>query len=628
MLTLWTGAASARFRGYILPLFWLGACSAEPLSAERAGPWPFVERPALTVVVLGESGSPVPGAWVTLAPDGRDARADANGIATFHALDPGAREAIVAAPGFETRRAPVMVREDGERATLTLQERALTVAVLGQVTDPYGAPVSGVDVVVDGDPLARTGGDGIYLLEVPAGAYDLRFVPPGRSLGDWEAHVQVQGGEVQVDASLPGRTPDTAVHVGSTTCLFCHSGAGGPGEAWMASAHAQSARRPRELVGTELAEAFTAGEVVPLGPPDARAVLAAPSPDRWTVTLHDDGHQVGPLDVVEVYGGHRTAAAFAVELGGERQLLPLIFRLEDADPSPEGAGWVPAQVDGWYIGDALRAEPTDAVAFDLQCAGCHATGHQLDDRDGYALAPLYPRGEVERRVGCEACHGPGSVHIARPSQARLTLHNPGRLPPAQALQTCASCHERAEPDHWRAAPGSRTFADPVGELRLSPHRRGPSGYDGACEDCHDPHGSPHGASLRRPAWDNGLCTTCHRSPFPSRPAVAAHAGHPVQERPWGPGTCTGCHLPRSGHLARPDLLSGAGEQHSHGLWPFTPDDALAEFDARGVDTLPPHEVPVGGCIDCHLQSDAGPAGDPGARATFEALAPIYQGLWP
>jgi hypothetical protein len=65
--------------------------------------------------------------------------------------------------------------------------------------------------------------------------------------------------------------------------------------------------------------------------------------------------------------------------------------------------------------------------YDLNCVSCHVTGWE---RPGGAC----DIGRVEGRedVGCESCHGPGSLHAQAPTQAKL---------PAQvAERTCLGCH--------------------------------------------------------------------------------------------------------------------------------------------------------------------------------------------
>lgn len=82
---------------------------------------------------------------------------------------------------------------------------------------------------------------------------------------------------------------------------------------------------------------------------------------------------------------------------------------------------------------AWAALQTAAKTSDLDCVPCHVTGFGLPG--GSALGKLEPLQNVQ----CEACHGPGSLHIATPGRAPLSRIV--RSPPAV---TCEGCHT---PEH-------------------------------------------------------------------------------------------------------------------------------------------------------------------------------------
>lgn len=65
--------------------------------------------------------------------------------------------------------------------------------------------------------------------------------------------------------------------------------------------------------------------------------------------------------------------------------------------------------------------------YDLACISCHVTGWE---RPGGVCDVAHTEGRVD--VGCESCHGPGSLHVQNPTQARLPAQVPER--------TCLSCH--------------------------------------------------------------------------------------------------------------------------------------------------------------------------------------------
>ncbi len=70
--------------------------------------------------------------------------------------------------------------------------------------------------------------------------------------------------------------------------------------------------------------------------------------------------------------------------------------------------------------------------FNLSCVGCHVTGYLQPG--GATVSHVGPLQDV----GCENCHGPGSAHIASPSEALVNVHR------AVPESTCLGCHT---PEH-------------------------------------------------------------------------------------------------------------------------------------------------------------------------------------
>ena len=52
---------------------------------------------------------------------------------------------------------------------------------------------------------------------------------------------------------------------------------------------------------------------------------------------------------------------------------------------------------------------------------------------------------TEGNVGCEKCHGPGSMHAAKP--ARSNIVNPARLDSVSANDACIQCHSQGQGCH-------------------------------------------------------------------------------------------------------------------------------------------------------------------------------------
>jgi len=172
-------------------------------------------------------------------------------------------------------------------------------------------------------------------------------------------------------------------------------------------------------------------------------------------------------------------------------------------------------------------------------------------------------------VGCESCHGPGSLHAGAAGEKDdpnfATINMFGKMKPAAAAAVCATCHKTGQQFYWAQSAHSRNdvacqschsihAAKAVGGKALlraerptalcvtchsekraeisrtahMPLKEG--GMD--CSSCHNPHGSP-GEKMIRAVSNNELCTSCHmdkRGPF-----LWEHA--PVREN------CVTCHMP-------------------------------------------------------------------------------------
>ncbi|MGI9071830.1 MAG: multiheme c-type cytochrome [Bryobacteraceae bacterium] len=66
------------------------------------------------------------------------------------------------------------------------------------------------------------------------------------------------------------------------------------------------------------------------------------------------------------------------------------------------------------------------------CDGCHSVNYNIQTKT-----------VAEWNVGCERCHGPGSLHVKRPSANNII--NPARLDFVAANDTCIQCHSQGKP---------------------------------------------------------------------------------------------------------------------------------------------------------------------------------------
>ncbi len=117
--------------------------------------------------------------------------------------------------------------------------------------------------------------------------------------------------------------------------------------------------------------------------------------------------------------------------------------------------------------------------------------------------------------GCEACHGPGSLHAAEGDTAKI--HAYGKLASDQASALCLKCHSSGELMQW--------------------HGNVHAISDVACTDCHKIHqgDKPVKKALKMPEPE--LCYSCHKE-YQSKMNFPSH--HPVKE---GKMTCSSCHQP-------------------------------------------------------------------------------------
>jgi predicted CXXCH cytochrome family protein len=149
------------------------------------------------------------------------------------------------------------------------------------------------------------------------------------------------------------------------------------------------------------------------------------------------------------------------------------------------------------------------------CGDCH---DEITSKFRSAThAVLMAEGENATEIGCESCHGAGSLHVESGGGGG-TIINPSRSP-----ETCFNCHVNKRGDF--ALP----HAHPVsgGPLRLTSAKL-------SCSDCHEPHEGPAviggGTSITA---ENDTCLQCH----------AAQRGPFVFEHEALREGCTVCHAP-------------------------------------------------------------------------------------
>lgn len=260
-----------------------------------------------------------------------------------------------------------------------------------------------------------------------------------------------------------------------------------------------------------------------------------------------------PEDVALTYGT-KWKQRYFTRIGNDYFVFPVQWDVQDRtwrryNPQP-GSDWWTA----YYPVDQMQ-RPTGPL-----CDGCHSVNYDVTAKT-----------VTEWNVGCESCHGAGSLHVEFPLAS--TIVNPARLDAVRADDVCIQCHSQGQP---RANPIDGQYYDwPVGYKvgdRLadvwaldahhlgeetfthwpegSAHKNRMQGNDYVqsrmavkgvrCYACHDVHGTPNEADLRKPG--DGVCLDCHGPQLQPGPVgtLQFHTQHKADSEG---SRCVACHMP-------------------------------------------------------------------------------------
>jgi predicted CXXCH cytochrome family protein len=331
------------------------------------------------------------------------------------------------------------------------------------------------------------------------------------------------------------------------------------------------------------------------------------SGDKFLVRTDGPDSALHEYEIAYTFGVYPLQQYLIAMPGGRLQALGAAW---DTRPKEQGGQrWMHLYPDQKLpAGDRLHWTGRDQT-WNYMCADCHSTGLKKD----YDLTTnTYATKWSDVDVSCEACHGPGSRHVAWVQARAPSASNaaaPGlseadragltnwlkatdqghwemnpetgiarRTEPLASaeLDSCSACHSRRRVIAKDAVVDGM-FLDAYLPALLEPGLYHPDGQiDGevfeygsfvqspmqhagvTCSDCHDPH------SLMLRAEGNGLCAQCH---MPARFDVTEHHHH----QPGSTGAqCVNCHMPtktymvvdrrrdHSFRIPRPDLSASIG----------------------------------------------------------------------
>jgi DmsE family decaheme c-type cytochrome len=189
-----------------------------------------------------------------------------------------------------------------------------------------------------------------------------------------------------------------------------------------------------------------------------------------------------------------------------------------------------------------------------RCGECHDTEKTLFGHTQHArVFRENPRNSVEKTV-CEACHGPGSLHVAdvKDKSRIIGFSKEWGTPVATQNGQCLSCHSGGQRMHW---PGSIHATNQL-----------------ACSDCHNPMARFSGGGLLKKASITETCQSCHQQ---QRAEFRKRSHMPVPE---GKMSCEDCHNPHGSSSRRllkadtiNDLCTGChAEKRGPFLWEHAP----------------------------------------------------------
>ena len=167
------------------------------------------------------------------------------------------------------------------------------------------------------------------------------------------------------------------------------------------------------------------------------------------------------------------------------------------------------------------------------CAECHTNYTRSFHSSPHARINISSSSaKVPGGIGCESCHGPGSLHVNAGGGRRLIVNPrkdssacfgchteqhaefnlPQRHPVIEGKMTCVQCHDPHGADIFKRA-GGMAFArenETCAQCHHEQTRLVVFQHDAmrdGCTTCHSPHGSINDKMLVQ--RDNNLCLKCH-----------------------------------------------------------------------------------------------------------------------
>ena len=359
---------------------------------------------------------------------------------------------------------------------------------------------------------------------------------------------------------------------------------------------------------------------------------------KFWVRTHGPDSKLADFEIRYTFGLYPLQQYLIALPGGRYQALGIAW--DSRTKEDGGQRWYHLYPDQTLKpGDPLHWTGIDQN-WNYQCAWCHSTNLQ---KNYNAESKTFQTTWSEISVGCEACHGPASGHLAwaktrgggtatSPTKGfRLTLderrnvtwpmHPQGQAfrsvprTSAKEIEVCAGCHARRQ----QFSSDATTLGQLFDAFQPSTLDRGLYHADGqqhdevfnygsfvqskmhaagvTCSDCHNPHsGKLHKSG-------NAVCAQCHAA---ERFDSADHHHHASGS---AGAQCASCHMPTTTYM-------GVDARHDHSMRIPRPD--------RSVLIGTPNA-----CNKCHTDKSSGWAQDavkawyPSSKTGFQDFAEAF-----
>jgi predicted CXXCH cytochrome family protein len=411
--------------------------------------------------------------------------------------------------------------------------------------------------------------------------------------------------------------------VGSDKCMSCHKSIY---QTWKESTHNRAVQEVSASHDGVIAEWKGVVKVKSGNIPEAVIKLDQGLGGSFTATLVDskDPSKEATYKVAFTQGaGSMKGQMYYTKIGNNYYGLPVNWQTVSSK-------FVPTLLDAWYNEDGSLKRPPINKSWEMTCAGCHQTGLEMKKVEGG-----YEASYSEISIGCEKCHGPGSEHVRSP-QAKGKIINPRNLEYEAGMDVCNQCHATSGnsvpkgiirgawneiknkgysageslTDYMQFGSGPIPQAQPVTSNLSRPdtyHSISKSKhYEArtACFDCHNPHGGPTTANLKRGDMDNSLCLYCHgkEKQFASPAMIMQHTKHSYDPDIKGTSRCTYCHTIQSRRMRTASSGMGMPRIMSGFLDVVKPQQSLDMFKSD------PDNVPSNSCNRCHKDWSGDEAG--------------------